>query len=277
MKALRLHQTGNLSGTLLDEIAKPVPGDHDILVKIKATSLNYRDYAFITGRYPVVKELPLVLGSDAAGIVEKIGKHVTRFKPGDRVISLLRQRWHSGKFNAYKAALQLAASVDGIFSEYYVFHELSAVKVNDELSFEELATLPTAGLTAFRILTESSVTAGDTVLIQGTGGVSLFALQIAKKIGLRTIVTTSAKNNEELIRQLGADEIINYREHPKWHEIVLAKTNGRRCRSYHRCGWWLFCAAVHKLYGCQWPGSAYRIHGGYLCYNRPRFRYPSKH
>jgi NADPH:quinone reductase-like Zn-dependent oxidoreductase len=227
MKALRLHKPGNLSGISIDEISRPEPGDYDILVKIKATSINFRDYAFITGKYPLVKDLPLVLGSDAAGSVEKTGKHVTRFKEGDRVISLLRQRWYSGKFDAYKAAVQLAASVDGVFSDYYVFHELSAVKVNDTLSFEELATLPTAGLTAFRILTESSMTAGDTVLIQGTGGVSLFALQIARRIGLHAIVTTSTKNNEELVRQLGANEVINYREQANWHEVVLEKTNGK--------------------------------------------------
>ena len=227
MKALRLHKPGNLSGISTDEISKPEPGDYDILVKIKATSLNFRDYAFISGKYPLVKELPLVLGSDAAGIVEKAGKHVTKFKVGDRVISLLRQRWYSGKLDAYKASVQLAASVDGVFSDHYVFHELSAVKVDDALSFEELATLPTAGLTAFRILTESSVRAGDTVLIQGTGGVSLFALQIAKRIGLHTIVTTSTKSNEDLVRQLGADEVINYHEHTNWHEVVVEKTNGR--------------------------------------------------
>jgi len=227
MKALRLHKPGNLSGISTDEISKPEPGDHDILVKIKATSLNFRDYAFIKGKYPLVKELPLVLGSDAAGVVERVGKYVTRFNVGDRVISLLRQRWHSGKFDAYKAAVQLAASVNGVFSDFYVFHELSAVKVDDSLSFEELATLPTAGLTAFRILTESSLTPGDTVLIQGTGGVSLFALQIAKRIGLRTIATTSTKSNEDLIHHLGADEVINYREHSNWHEVALKKTNGR--------------------------------------------------
>lgn len=227
MKALRLHQAGDLSGISIDEISKPEAGDYDILVKIKATSLNYRDYAFIKGRYPLVKELPVVLGSDAAGIVEKVGKHVTRFKKGDRVISLLRQRWHSGKFDANKAAIQLAASVDGVFSDYYTFHELSAVKVNDTLSFEELATLPTAGLTAFRILSESATAAGDSVLIQGTGGVSLFALQIAKKTGLHTIVTTSSKSNEELLRQLGANEVINYRDLPDWHNTVLSLTNGR--------------------------------------------------
>jgi len=227
MKALRLHKPGNLDGISIDEISKPEPGDHDILVKIKATSLNFRDYAFITGKYPLVKDLPVVLGSDAAGIVEKVGKYVTRFKVGDRAISLLRQRWYSGKFDDYKAAVQLAASVDGVFSDFYVFHELSAVKVNDTLTFEELATLPTAGLTAFRILTESSLTPGDTVLIQGTGGVSLFALQIAKRIGLRTIVTTSTKSNEDLIRHLGADEVINYRDNVNWHEVALEKTNGK--------------------------------------------------
>jgi NADPH:quinone reductase-like Zn-dependent oxidoreductase len=170
---------------------------------------------------------PLVLGSDAAGVVESVGKNVTRFRPGERVISLLRQRWYGGKFDAYKAEVQLAASVDGVFSDYVVFNELSAVKASDVLSFEELATLPTAGLTAFRILTQSSLLPGDTVLIQGTGGVSIFALQIARSIGLRTIVVTSSTENEAFVRKLGADEVINYKEHPEWQEQVLKLTNTR--------------------------------------------------
>lgn len=227
MKALRLHRPGNLNGISNDEIPPPVLDDFEILVKVKATSLNYRDYAFVMGRYPLVKTPPLVLGSDSAGVVESVGKSVTRFKPGDRVISLLRQRWHGGKFDTYKAEVQLASSVDGVFSDYNVFNELSAVKVNDQLSFEELATLPTAGLTAFRILTQSSLLPGDTVLIQGTGGVSMFALQIAKRIGLKTIVVTSSQENEAFVANLGADEVINYHKHPEWHEQVLKVTQSR--------------------------------------------------
>lgn len=227
MKSLQLKTPGSLEGIQWADAAAPVVGEYDVLVRVKATSINYRDYAFIMGRYPLVKPLPVVLGSDAAGIVERVGSKVTRFRPGDHVISLLRQRWYGGKLDAFKASLQLGASVDGVFTEYISFHEQSIAKAPSTLSFEEAATVPTAGLTAFRVLTQSGIQAGDTVLIQGTGGVSLYALQLAKRMGLRTIVTTGKKENEEFLRQLGADAIINYTLYPQWSQQVLELTHSR--------------------------------------------------
>ncbi|HEY9006799.1 zinc-dependent alcohol dehydrogenase family protein [Ohtaekwangia sp.] len=227
MKALQLTIPGTLRGIEWKETPTPVIGDYDVLVRIHATSLNYRDYAFITGRYPLVKPLPVILGSDAAGMVERVGKLVTRFAPGDRVVSLLRQRWQGGKFDAFKASQQLGATVDGVFSEYYAFHEQSIAKAPTTLTMEEAATITTAGLTAFRVLTQSGVQPGDTVLIQGTGSVSLYALQLSQHIGLRTIVTTGRQENEEFLKQLGAHHVINYKEHPEWSKPVLDITQGR--------------------------------------------------
>jgi NADPH:quinone reductase-like Zn-dependent oxidoreductase len=178
------------------------------------------------GRYPLTRPVPVILGSDAAGIVEKTGSKVSRFAAGDNVISLLRQRWYGGNFNSHKASLQLGATVDGVFSEFYCFNELSLVKAPQSLSYEEASTLPTAGLTAHRILTQAGINPGDTVVIQGTGGVSLFALQLSKYFGFQTIATTGNKNNESLLRHLGAGAVINYKENPDWHKEVLALTKG---------------------------------------------------
>ncbi len=226
MKALQLLQTGSLSGISIQQIPLGPVGDEEVLVKIESMSLNYRDYGFIMGTYSLVGELPLTLGSDAAGVVEKVGGHVTLFKPGDKVLSLLRQNWYGGTLNAQKAAAQLGGSVPGVFSEYYVFNQNSLVHAPASLTEVEASTLPTAGLTAWRVLTQSGILPGQSVLIQGTGSVSLFALQIAAKMGFRTIATTGKEENEILLTKLGANHIINYRTHIAWEKEVIKISNG---------------------------------------------------
>lgn len=227
MKALRLNKVGTLEGIAWEDVPDPIVGEYDVLVKIKAASLNYRDYGFITGAYSLVKPLPIVLGSDGAGVVECVGARVTRFKPGDRVISLLRQNWGEGKLTSEKAAAQLGGTVDGVFSEYYSFQEESLLKAPSFMTFEEAATLPTAGLTAFRVLIESGLENGQKVLVQGTGAVSLFALQIAVKMGFQVIATTGNEKNETLLKSLGAHEVINYKKHPQWQKEATRLTSGR--------------------------------------------------
>jgi NADPH:quinone reductase-like Zn-dependent oxidoreductase len=222
MKALQLIKTGSLSGIQLNELKNPVPGDFDVLVKIKSMSLNYRDYALITGAYPLAKPLPLTLGSDAAGVVEKIGRNVTQFKPGDHVISLLRQRWHGGPLNAHKAGAQLGGSVDGVFSEWYSFQEASLVHAPTNMNFHEASTLPTAALTACRVLTQPELLPGQRIVIQGTGSVSLFALQMASRMGFEIFATTGTKENELLLKQMGAHHVINYKKYPAWEKEILA-------------------------------------------------------
>lgn len=227
MKALRLHAVGTFDGIRWEEVADPIVGEFDVLVKIHATSLNYRDYGFITGAYSLVRELPFILGSDGAGVVVQVGPKVTRYKPGDRVISLLRQNWYGGKLNSTKAARQLGGTVDGVFAELAVFHESSVVSAPSHLSFEEAATLSTAGLTAFRILTQSGVTPGQSVLIQGTGSVSLFAIQIASKMGFQIFATTGQSNNERLLKELGAHSVINYKVFPQWQKEINRLTENK--------------------------------------------------
>ena len=216
MKALRLHRVGSFDGIRWEEVADPAIGEFDVLVKIHAVSLNYRDYGFIKGTYSLVRDLPFILGSDSAGVVVKVGPKVSQFKIGDRVISLLRQYWYGGKLDVRKAASQLGGSVDGVFSELAAFHEGSVVHAPSHLSFEEAATLSTAGLTAFRILTQSGVTSGQRVLIQGTGSVSLFAIQLAGKMGFQIFATTGQPNNEIILKELGAHGVINYKAFPQW-------------------------------------------------------------
>lgn len=227
MKALQLHEVGSLEGLQWNEIQDPEVGEHDVLVKIKATSLNYRDYGFITGAYPIMRKLPIVLGSDAAGVVERVGDKVTQFAPGDKVISLLRQDWSAGRFTPAKAARQLGGTVPGVFSEWYSFTENSLVKAPTTLTLEEAATLPTAGLVAFRALTQSGLVSGQRVLIQGTGGVSLFALQLAVGMGLEVWITSSNSEKEEMLRVMGAHHVINYRNTPQWDEEILKQTAGQ--------------------------------------------------
>jgi NADPH:quinone reductase-like Zn-dependent oxidoreductase len=159
-------------------------------------------------------------------VVVKTGAKVRTFKAGDRVISLLRQNWQGGKLNRTKAADQLGGTVAGVFSEYYSFPETGLVKAPANLTMEESATLPTAGLTAFRVLVESGIVPGQTVLVQGTGAVSLFALQIGAKMGFRMIATTGNAANDEFLRQLGAHEVLNYREQRAWGAEANKLTNG---------------------------------------------------
>jgi len=227
MKALRLHRVGSFDGIRWEEVADPAIGEFDVLVKIHAVSLNYRDYGFIKGTYSLVRDLPFILGSDSAGVVVKVGPKVSQFKIGDRVISLLRQYWYGGKLDVRKAASQLGGSVDGVFSELAAFHEGSVVHAPSHLSFEEAATLSTAGLTAFRILTQSGVTSGQRVLIQGTGSVSLFAIQLAGKMGFQIFATTGQPNNEIILKELGAHGVINYKAFPQWQKEINRLTGNK--------------------------------------------------
>ncbi len=227
MKALRLHTVGSFDGLKWEEVPDPLVGDHYVLVRIKATSLNYRDYGFITGAYSLVKPLPIILGSDGAGVVERVGSKVTQFKIGDTVISLLRQDWQEGRLDLKKAAAQLGGSVDGVFSEFRSFPESSLLKAPSQMSVEEAATLPTAGLTAFRVLLESGIQKGQRVLVQGTGAVSLFALQIAARLDLEIFATTGNAKNEKLLRELGAHHVINYKMSPQWQTEVNRITDGQ--------------------------------------------------
>jgi NADPH:quinone reductase-like Zn-dependent oxidoreductase len=202
------------------------PGPGEVKIRVRATSLNFRDQAIIKGVYfggPV--QAPQVPLSDGAGEVVAVGPGVTRFQAGDRVAGTFFQIWTDGPPSpAPKVALG-AAPAKGMLAEHVVLHEDGVVAIPETLSFEEAATLPCAGVTAWNALNIGRrVKAGDTVLVQGTGGVSLIALLIAKASGARVIATSSSDEKLERVKALGADVLINYKTTPEWGEEAMKRT-----------------------------------------------------
>jgi NADPH:quinone reductase-like Zn-dependent oxidoreductase len=220
--------TFGLDGLHLTETEPPAPGPREVLVDLHAASLNFRDLMTVTGVYNPKMALPRIPGSDAAGVVTAIGSEVTRFAPGDRVTTLFFQEWHDGEIQPATGKSALGGSIDGAFTTARCFPETGLIAAPEYLTHEQAATLPCAALTAWNALVEKgNVRAGETVLILGTGGVSLFALQIARMHGARVIVTSSSDDKLARARALGADETINYRTTPNWDDEVLKLTANR--------------------------------------------------
>ncbi|KAE8306930.1 hypothetical protein BDV41DRAFT_582844 [Aspergillus transmontanensis] len=213
-----LEGSNGFDSLVLKDAPLPKVGDKDVLVRFHAASLNYRDLLIVKGQYPFpVKESVVPLG-DGAGVVQAVGPQVTRFQVGDRVIPIFHQGHLAGSLDAKSIKTGLGSSLDGTLRPYGAF---------DEDFFIEGATLPCAALTAWSALyglQGKAVAQGDIVLTQGTGGVSLFALQFAKASGAKVIATTSSKEKADLLKQLGADEVINYKECPEWGEVVRGLT-----------------------------------------------------
>lgn len=206
----------------------PAPEPGQVHVRFHAASLNYRDLMIATGGYNPKMELPRILGSDAAGEVVGVGDGVTTLKPGDRVASLFFQDWQDGEVTQSKIKAALGGPIDGVFATDRLLPATGVVPMPDALSFEGAATLPCAALTAWNALVERGhLRAGQTVLILGTGGVSIFGLQFAKAHGARVILTSSSDEKLARGRVLGADETINYRHTPAWDAEVL-KLTGKR-------------------------------------------------
>ena len=205
----------------------PVPslGPGQVLVKMHAASLNFRDVQVLRGIYGVQPRVPL---SDGAGEVVAISPDVTRVKIGDRVAGAFRQKHISGELTVEGANSGLGGEIDGVLAECVVFDQQGLVAVPEYLSYEEAATLPCAAVTAWNALVvEGQLKAGDTVLLLGTGGVSVFALQIAQNMGAKVIITSSSDEKLQRAKTLGADFGINYKTVPKWDEEVLRFTGGR--------------------------------------------------
>ena len=209
------------------ERPEPKPGPHDVVVRLRAAGLNYRDHAIITGKYRYDLDHDTIPCSDGAGEVVEVGSAVTRFRLGDRVIPTFFQIWIDGAPPKNRAAL--GAPLDGTLAEFVSLHEDGWVAMPKNLSFEQAATLPCAGPTAWNGLFDAGtpIKPGDTVLCLGTGGVSMFALQFARAAGARVIVTSSSDEKIGRARKLGAFDGVNYNRHPDWEKEVLLLTDGR--------------------------------------------------
>ncbi|KAL7935907.1 NAD(P)-binding protein [Trichoderma chlorosporum] len=210
---------------------QPLPklGDSQVLVKLEAVSLNYRDLLIIQGKsvHPVAPNV--IPGSDGAGTVVAIGKHVRRFSPGDRVVTAFFQDYVGGPLQPSTAISALGGALDGTLRTYGAFNEQGLVRIPSNLSSLEASTLPCAGVTAWSALfglSDYRVSAGKWVLTQGTGGVSVFALQFAKAVGARVVATTSSSDKIEFLERLGADHVINYKEDSEWGATAKALTGG---------------------------------------------------
>jgi len=230
MKAYEVHGGPGLDALRLTERPDPTPGPGQVLLRMRAASLNYRDLLVIHGRYAKAGPIttPIIPVSDGVGEVIAVGEGVSRVKRGDRVAGAFMPSFVAGRFTEQKSDSALGAgSVNGVLAEYVVLPEEGVVEVPATLTDTEAATLPCAGVTAwYSLLVGGDLKPGQTVLLLGTGGVSLFALQFAKNAGARVILTSSSDEKLQKARALGADETINYKTTPDWDKQVLALTGG---------------------------------------------------
>ncbi len=204
----------------------PQPGPGEVLVRVCAISFNYRDLLMVKGLYNPKMALPRIPCSDGAGEVAAVGEGVTLWEPGDRVAGIFMQNWIDGPPTPAKVKGALGGDIDGMLAEYVVLRQAGLVRVPQHLSYEEAATLPCAAVTAWNALKAGHLQPGSTVLIQGTGGVSIFALQLARLMGARVLGISGSQ--EKLVRAfaLGLDAGHNYREDPEWDRWALKETGG---------------------------------------------------
>src|SRR5262245_41102544 len=225
MRVIELQNAFGIDNLAPAERPEPKPGPGQVVLKMRAVSLNYRDLLVVKGLYNPKLRLPLVPLSDGAGEIAAVGEGVTRVKVGERVAGLFMQKWLAGEVNEEIAKSSLGGGGTGMLAEYVALHEDGVVRVPDHLSDEDAATLPCAAVTAWHALvTEGGVKAGDSVLTQGTGGVSLFALQFARLQGARVLATSSSDAKLERVLKMGASDGINYKTTPDWDKRVRELT-----------------------------------------------------
>ena len=229
MRFYQLPQASGIDSLVLSECDTPRPGRRQVLVRMHAASLNYRDLLMVTGKYGRTPPRPgLVPLSDGAGEVVEVGPEVTRVKPGDRVAGIFMQGWLGGEMTAEAQATALGGAIDGVLADYALFDEAGLVTIPPHLTYQEAATLPCAAVTAWNALTVTRpVLAGDRVLVLGSGGVSIFALQMARMMGAEVIATSSSDAKIEKLKALGAAQAVNYRERPEWQDAVQELTGGK--------------------------------------------------
>jgi len=226
LQAIEIQKFG-MEGLALVDRPEPQPGRGEVLVRIRAVSLNFRDYLTVIGQYNPKYRLPLIPVCDAAGEVVAVGEDVTEWKTGDRVASVFAPKWQSGAPSLDQLRSTVGGPLDGTLTELRVFPDYGLVRIPEYLPDEEAATLSCAGVTAWSALRQGQVTAGDVVVAQGTGGVSIFAMQLAKLMGARVIVTSSSDDKLQRAKDLGADDGINYKEKPNWSKEVRRLTRMR--------------------------------------------------
>lgn len=227
MKVFEIQNSFGLDNLKMTDRDDPAPGAGDVLIKLHATSLNYRDLMMVKGTYNPKQRLPLIPLSDGAGEVIAVGDGVTRVKVGDRVAGNFSQKWIAGEPSRPKLTSSLGGPLDGMLAQYRALPEEGVVHIPSHLSYEEAATLPCAALTAWHsLIVQGRVKAGDTVLVQGTGGVSIFALQFAHMMGAEVIVTSSSDEKLERAKELGASHMINYKTTPDWDKAARKITDG---------------------------------------------------
>jgi len=216
-----------INSLALVEKETPTPGPGQVQIDVKAVSLNYRDLMVVEGRYNPKLAMPRVPCSDGAGEVVAVGAGVTQWKPGDRVAGIFMQNWLDGGASAAKGKGALGGDIDGMITTEVVLSEHGIVRIPNHLSYEEASTLPCAGVTAWNSLfTSADVHPGSTVLILGTGGVSIFSLQLAKMAGARVLGTSSSDEKLEQAKTLGLDAGLNYRTTPDWEKWAFEQTSG---------------------------------------------------
>lgn len=227
-KQYQLQKTGDAPPKLvLAEAPVRQPGEHEVLVRVHAVSLNRRDIYVARGQYPGPMRPNLVPLSDGAGEVVAVGPKATRFKKGDRVAAIFFQTWIDGRPKPQDLGTALGGALDGMLSQYVTLNENGLVAIPQHLSYEEAATLPCAGVTAWNALvTRGHTRPGDFVLLQGTGGVSILGLQLAAALGARPVITSSSDDKLERAKKLGAIAGVNYRSRPDWEKAVREATGG---------------------------------------------------
>lgn len=230
MKVFNITGPDGLDALIQVETPSPKPGPNDVLIDMRAWSLNYRDTIMPLGGYlrndKVATHPPLVPLSDGTGVVLEVGENVTRFQAGDHVATIFFQDWTRGDMQDSVVDSALGGAVDGVLAEQVVLPEHGLVKLPSQLTLEQGATLPCAAVTAWQAMTRAPSQPGQTLLLQGTGGVSIFALQFAQAFGLQTIITSSSDEKLERAKAVGADHTINYKTTPDWDQAAIELTGG---------------------------------------------------
>lgn len=227
MKAYQIVSDGGFESIELVERAEPKPARGEVVVALRAASLNYRDLMIAAGGYTLNDTRPVVPLSDGAGEVVAVGDDVTQWKTGDRVMASFMRDWIAGPMNERALTASLGGGVDGVLAEQFVMPAHALVRIPSHLGFEEASTLPCAALVAWNGLTSAGTKAGDHVLIIGAGGVATFGVQLARALGAIPIIASNSDQNFDQLRALGAEHTIDGQAHPEWHEEVMHITHGR--------------------------------------------------